>query len=65
VVVISDALVQRLWPNGDALGQTIRLGGASDRATRADDAPQNSVQLYTVIGALNVFGFTYSGIYLP
>src|SRR4030095_13214259 len=30
VVVISDAVAQRLWPNADALGQTIRLGGPAD-----------------------------------
>jgi predicted permease len=72
VVVISDAVAQRFWPKGDALGQMIRLGGASGRATGADGAPHVPAQLYTVIGvvrnvrsALKLFDFTYSGIYLP
>jgi predicted permease len=72
VVVISDAVAQRFWPQGDALGQMIRFGGASGRATTADGAPQVPAQLFTVIGvvrdvrsALKMFDFTYSGIYLP
>jgi predicted permease len=72
VVVVSDAVAQRFWPNGDALGQTIRIGGASDRAAGAEAAPQFPAQVYTVIGvvrdvrsALKMFDFAYSGIYLP
>ena len=72
VVVVSDAVAQRFWPNGDALGQTIRIGGASDRGAGAEAAPQVPAQVYTVIGvvrdvrsALKMFDFAYSGIYLP
>ena len=68
VVVVSAAVAQRLWPSGDALGQTIRLGGA----TEPEPAPQVPAQGYTVIGvvrdvrsALKIFDFAYSGIYLP
>jgi predicted permease len=72
VVVISHAVAQRFWPNGDPLGQMIRLGGASGHAITAEGAPQVPAQLATVIGvvrdvrsALKLFDFTYSGIYLP
>ena len=72
VVVISDAVAQRFWPNGAALGQVIRLGGASGGATRAEGAPAIPAQLFTVIGvvrdvrsALTMFDVAYSGIYLP
>jgi predicted permease len=72
VVVISDAVAHRFWPNGDALGQVIRLGGAASSANPGDGAPQVPAQPFTVIGvvrdvrsALTMFDFTYSGIYLP
>ena len=72
VVVISDAVAQRFWPNGDALGQMIRLGGASGGAADDEGAPQVPARLFTVIGvvrdvrsALKMFDFGYSGIYLP
>ena len=72
VVVISDAVAQRFWPNGDALGQTIRLGGASSQESESDEGPRVPAQAYTVIGvvrdvrsALKIFDFAYSGIYLP
>ncbi len=68
VVVISDAVAQRFWPNGDALGQMIRLGAT----TQEEGAPQVPAQLFTVIGvvrdvrsALKMLSFAYSGIYLP
>jgi putative ABC transport system permease protein len=71
VVVISDAVAQRFWPNGAALGQMIRLG-ASGGAPAAENEPQIPAQVYTVIGivrdvrsALKMFDFAYSGIYLP
>ena len=72
VVVISNAVAQRFWLKGDALGQTLRLGRASGRATSVDTAAHTPAQLYTVVGvvddvrsAVKLFDFTYSGIYLP
>jgi putative ABC transport system permease protein len=72
VIVISDAVAQRFWPDGNALGQTIRLGGASGLAIDAEGAPRVPAQPYTVIGvvrdvrsALTIADFGYSGIYLP
>ena len=72
VVVISDAVAQRFWPNGDVLGQPLRLGGASGGAADDEGAPQVPARLFTVIGvvrdvhsALRIFDFGYSGIYLP
>jgi predicted permease len=72
VVVISEAVAQRFWPNGEALGQAIRLGVATGPATEREGAPQVPAQIYTVIGvvrdvrsALTLFDFGYSGVYLP
>jgi putative ABC transport system permease protein len=74
VVVVSDAVAQRFWPHGDALGQSIRLSGSSvtERPSATPDEPHVPAQAYTVIGvvrdvrsALKIFEFDYSGIYLP
>jgi len=72
VVVISDAVARRFWPTGNALGQLIRLGGASGGETTAEGAPRIPARPYTVIGVvrdvrstLKMFDFTYTGIYLP
>ena len=72
VVVVSDAVAQRFWPNGDPLGQTIRLGRRSGGATEPEEASPVPAQAYTVIGVvrdvrstLKIFDFGYSGIYLP
>jgi hypothetical protein len=72
VVVVSDAIAQRFWPNGNVLGQTIRLADGSGPPTGAQGAPRVSAQIATVIGvvrdvhsALKMFDFDYSGIYLP
>jgi hypothetical protein len=72
VVVISDAVAQRFWPNGDALGQMIRLGRAAGSASAGENAPRIPAQAYAVVGvvrdvrsALKLFDFPYSGVYLP
>jgi predicted permease len=72
VVVVSEGAAQRFWPNGDALGQTIRLDRRSDGSNDAKEEPQIPAQAYTVIGivrdvrsTLKIFDFAYSGIYLP
>jgi ABC-type antimicrobial peptide transport system permease subunit len=68
VLVISDAVAQRFWPNGDALGQAIRLAGTVTR----DGAPPIPAQRFTVIGVVRdvrstvkLFDMSYSGVYLP
>jgi len=72
VVVVSDAVARHFWPNGDSLGQTLRLGTAAGRVTEDDDASRVPAQAYTVVGvvrdvrsALKIFDFAYSGVYLP
>ena len=72
VVVISDAVARRFWPNADPLGQVIRLGAASGPATTSPGAPRIPAHVFSVIGvvrdvrsALTMLDVGYSGIYLP
>ena len=74
VTVVSETAARRLWPNGDAIGQVVRI-----QAERAIDPPRASPlpspsHAYTVVGVardVNVNGgallevFAFSGVYLP
>jgi predicted permease len=72
VTVVSESAARRLWPNGEALGQVVRI--QADRPTdlqRPSTSPPRS-RAYTVVGiARDVRGaaifqfFAFSGVYLP
>jgi predicted permease len=72
VTVVSEGTARRLWPNGEALGQVVRI--QADRPTdlqRPSATPRPS-RAYTVVGiARDVRGpaifqfFAFSGVYLP
>jgi predicted permease len=72
VTVVSESAARRLWPNGGALGQVVRI--EADRPTdlkRPSASPRPS-RAYTVVGiARDVRGsaifqfFAFSGVYLP
>ena len=72
VTVVSESAARRLWPNGEALGQVVRI--QADRPTdlqRPSTSPPPS-RAYTVVGiARDVRGaaifqfFAFSGVYLP
>jgi predicted permease len=54
VVIVSEATAQRLWPNQDAIGQSIRID-------RADAVKQGSVQVIGVAGDA-ISGWIHDGI---
>ena len=72
VTVVSESAARRLWPNGDAVGQVVRI-----QAHRPADPPRPGAspppsRAYTVVGvARDVDGgamlqaFSFSGVYLP
>ena len=72
VVVISDAVARRFWPEGNALGPDDAVRRRLRPNGTEEGAPQVPAQPYTVIGVvrdvhstLKDVVFTYSGIYLP
>jgi len=70
VAIVAESFARQLWPNGDALGQVLRLG--ADPATLPDEresaAPAGN---FTIVGiARDVAGFTFAevkpaNLYLP
>ena len=72
VTVVSTSAARRLWPNGDAVGQVVRIQADSPAdPPRPGPSPPPS-RAYTVVGvARDVDGgpmfqfFSFSGVYLP
>jgi ABC-type lipoprotein release transport system permease subunit len=70
VVVVSEAVARRLWPNRNAVGQVVRL-----HAPQSDSpgVPSPSSRTFTVVGVVRDVGgglqmpdlFTFRGVYLP
>ena len=70
VVVVSETVARRLWPNRNAVGQVVRL-----QAPQSDSpgAPSRPSRTFTVVGVVRDVGgglqfpdlFTFRGVYLP
>jgi hypothetical protein len=72
VTVVSESVARRLWPDGEALGQVLRI--QTDRPTdgQQPNASPPAARTYSVVGvARDVRGsallrfFAFSGVYLP
>ena len=71
VLVVSESVARRLWPNGDGVGQTMTLEPDPNSATRRNDEPPLSARIFTVVGiARDVPGFRFADfeeadVYVP
>jgi predicted permease len=70
VVVVSETIARRLWPNRHAVGQQVRL---QPPQSGSPSAPALSSRTFTVVGVVREVGeivlmpdrFTFRGVYLP
>ena len=71
VAIVSTATAQKLWLNGDAVGQLLHLDPDPNSPTRRADEPALAARTFTVVGiARDVAGFRISPfeaavVYLP
>ena len=70
VAMVSDATARRIWPDGDAVGQVLRLEPDPNSETRGVDEPRLPTQTFVVVGvARDVPGFRIvgqeAGVYVP
>lgn len=72
VTVVSESVARRLWPDGDALGQVVRIQADRPPDGRQPSASPYASRTYTVVGvARDIRGsalfqfFAFSGVYLP
>lgn len=72
VTVVSESAARSLWPNGDALGQVVRIQADRPTDLQRPSASPHPSRAYTVVGiARDVRGaamfqfFAFSGVYLP
>jgi predicted permease len=72
VTVVSESAARRLWPNGDAVGQVVRIQIDHPTNLRPPSVSPPPSRAYTVVGvARDVNGgamfqfFSFSGVYLP
>jgi predicted permease len=70
VVVVSETISRRLWPNRNAVGQVLRLQASQ---SESPSEPQVPSRTFTVVGVVREVGegvllpdtFTFRGVYLP
>ena len=72
VTVVSEGAARRLWPDGDAVGQVIRIQADPPTNPLPPGAPPLPSRAYTVVGVARDVGgnsmfqfFSFSGLYLP
>jgi putative ABC transport system permease protein len=71
VVIVSESTARMLWPNRDAVGETLRLEPDMNSPTQPRDEPPTPSRAVTVVGvSRDVTGFRFAGlegsmVYLP
>jgi hypothetical protein len=72
VTVVSEGVARRLWPNGDAVGQVVRIQADHSTDPRRPSTSPPPSRSYSVVGVARdvnggaIFRFlSFSGVYLP
>jgi predicted permease len=71
VVIVAEALARRLWPDGDAVGRTLRLEPDPQTETRSPEESPLTPRTFTVVGvSRDVIGvrltdFREANVYVP
>ncbi len=70
VAVISESTARQIWPNGDAVGQVLRLEPDPSSETRRDESPLPSQTLVVVgvvrdVAGFRIAGYAEAGVYVP
>jgi hypothetical protein len=71
VVVVTESVARQLWPDGDAVGQTLQLDADPNSETRTVDEQPLPVRAFTVVGVsrdvagFRLTGFKEAGVYIP
>ena len=71
VAVVCETTARQLWPNGDAVGQVLRLKPDPSSETRGSDEPPLPSPTFVVVGVVRdvagfrIAGYAEAGVYVP
>jgi len=66
VAVVSEAMARQLWPNGDGIGQVVRLEAPPPASPDVASEPSRTLTIVGIVrGPGPASGMSFNGVYLP